>query len=1079
MKVVLGLVIAAAVCACAGALPPPAPPRQTMMALNITTTTLPNGLRVVLVRDPSASDVQVTMRYDVGDSDDPPGQAGMAHLVEHLMFQQVLGGQSLFAKLEGVASYFNATTSRDATTYFSRAHRSRLEELLAVEAVRVGFRCTSITEPVFQRERAVVIEEMRLRLAIAGASRAIDSALFPSTATPGGDEASLASITFAQACAFADAHYATTNAVLVVSGNLTGPEVATALGKFLGRTAKRAATAHVAAKTLPASGRQKPVPAAVDKELVVVAWPMPEDLAIGAQLRAILGTVAASVDGEVKGAVVTIPPVEGRQRLLGFAVTREKGETTDDVIAAIERGVDAVPGAFAAQRGDIFFDRMKQSAIHEQFAALEVGEERDAALAAHVLAGRDASTAVADELKGLRALRLGTAVALARSHLTFGRAAIAVLAPDDAVTTGQKIDLAAPIHDLGQRRDRPDPAAAHQPLPPPAIRTGAIKTRRLANGLRVVMMPVTSVPTVEIRLVFGAGTADDPPARRGAALVAGHALDWNPRYLNDLLPFAAAGGTLDVEVGFDHTAFAVHGLDMYVDVLLAGLRRWVRDGRYVASEDFTGEAIRRQAKRSEVDGGALTDAWRTAVYGRGHPYIVAGRVRHVAPGLEVDDARAFKKAHFTPDNATLVIAGRFDALLADRWVDFLFADWTGTAAPRSEALAKGTVASIAKDVDGTRIAVSAAFPASAGTRAQRLVAAEMLAQIATDVRHQLAASYEMTAMLDESRLATVYLLSGTVDAPRADEVLELVRTRLATLASDPDAAARSFITARARVLTQLTGGRASARELAEGVEADAAFGREPPGDVAAAREVASLTIASMAPVLPELDLARAALILHGPRAEVDAAFAAIGRTAVRPAARSDDDDDDPLARARTRKVESESLYYSDLAGALTEQGPPSRWQLAVMPYAWELGKTLQGRITGWSIAAEVGYRLDTTTVLGVQASIGNLSGTYDSGRSILPDPVPIEVLPLCAHLFIQGNGFERMWGAVLVGVHYNRILDDERPAAWETSLGVGVQGGVDLLKRGRHRFGLYGRVESELLSDSSYAGLSLGVAYRR
>src|SRR5690606_17743278 len=114
VKVVLGVVLAAAVAACAGTLPPPAPPRQTNMALKITSTTLPNGLRVVLVTDPSASDVQVTMRYDVGAADDPPGQAGMAHLVEHLMFQQVLGGQSLFAKLEGVASYFNATTTRDA-----------------------------------------------------------------------------------------------------------------------------------------------------------------------------------------------------------------------------------------------------------------------------------------------------------------------------------------------------------------------------------------------------------------------------------------------------------------------------------------------------------------------------------------------------------------------------------------------------------------------------------------------------------------------------------------------------------------------------------------------------------------------------------------------------------------------------------------------------------------------------------------------------------------------------------------------------------------------------------------------------
>jgi hypothetical protein len=56
------------------------------------------------VRDPQATEVQVTMRYGVGAADDPIGKAGMAHLVEHLMHQQVPGTQSLFAQLESGGS---------------------------------------------------------------------------------------------------------------------------------------------------------------------------------------------------------------------------------------------------------------------------------------------------------------------------------------------------------------------------------------------------------------------------------------------------------------------------------------------------------------------------------------------------------------------------------------------------------------------------------------------------------------------------------------------------------------------------------------------------------------------------------------------------------------------------------------------------------------------------------------------------------------------------------------------------------------------------------------------------------------
>jgi predicted Zn-dependent peptidase len=47
-----------------------------------------NGLRFVLMPDPTTQLVEVDVRYDVGAAEDPPGQAGMAHLAEHLMFQQ-------------------------------------------------------------------------------------------------------------------------------------------------------------------------------------------------------------------------------------------------------------------------------------------------------------------------------------------------------------------------------------------------------------------------------------------------------------------------------------------------------------------------------------------------------------------------------------------------------------------------------------------------------------------------------------------------------------------------------------------------------------------------------------------------------------------------------------------------------------------------------------------------------------------------------------------------------------------------------------------------------------------------------
>ena len=46
-----------------------------------------NGLRFVIIPDKTTELVEVDVRYDVGSRNDPKGMAGLAHLVEHMMFQ--------------------------------------------------------------------------------------------------------------------------------------------------------------------------------------------------------------------------------------------------------------------------------------------------------------------------------------------------------------------------------------------------------------------------------------------------------------------------------------------------------------------------------------------------------------------------------------------------------------------------------------------------------------------------------------------------------------------------------------------------------------------------------------------------------------------------------------------------------------------------------------------------------------------------------------------------------------------------------------------------------------------------------
>src|SRR3712207_1206409 len=49
--------------------------------------TLPNGLKVVLAREPTAPTVTVGVYYGIGFRIEPRNRTGFAHLFEHLLFQ--------------------------------------------------------------------------------------------------------------------------------------------------------------------------------------------------------------------------------------------------------------------------------------------------------------------------------------------------------------------------------------------------------------------------------------------------------------------------------------------------------------------------------------------------------------------------------------------------------------------------------------------------------------------------------------------------------------------------------------------------------------------------------------------------------------------------------------------------------------------------------------------------------------------------------------------------------------------------------------------------------------------------------
>src|ERR1051325_4568014 len=103
-----------------------------------------NGLRFVIMPDTSTQLVEVDVRYDVGSREDPQGKAGLAHLVEHLMFQTRPDGPEtapLFKTIIDIATEFNAYTNWDTTHYHEMSRSENLDSLLKIEAMRMFYGC--------------------------------------------------------------------------------------------------------------------------------------------------------------------------------------------------------------------------------------------------------------------------------------------------------------------------------------------------------------------------------------------------------------------------------------------------------------------------------------------------------------------------------------------------------------------------------------------------------------------------------------------------------------------------------------------------------------------------------------------------------------------------------------------------------------------------------------------------------------------------------------------------------------------------------------------------------------------------
>jgi len=269
----LVLAVLLAVCAGAGVGAGPVssvrPPR-----LAYTTTTLPNGLRVILLEDHSTPIVNLQIWYHVGSKDERPGRTGFAHLFEHMMFKgsKNVDPEHHTAMIAGVGGQANAYTTEDVTVFWETVPSRYLPMVVWLEADRMA--SLRIDKDAFIRERDVVKEERRMRIENTPYGRLpeiisdIAFTTHPYKHPTSGSMNDLQAASVEDVREFFRTYYVPSNATLVLAGDFDSAQATDLVTKYVGRVP---AADRVVSRDLPA----EPPTTAPRRVTVEESWPLP------------------------------------------------------------------------------------------------------------------------------------------------------------------------------------------------------------------------------------------------------------------------------------------------------------------------------------------------------------------------------------------------------------------------------------------------------------------------------------------------------------------------------------------------------------------------------------------------------------------------------------------------------------------------------------------------------------------------------------------------------------------------------------------------------------------------------------
>ena len=654
-------------------------------------TTLPNGLDVILHQDKSLPLVSVNVWYHVGSKVEQPGKTGFAHLFEHLMFEGTKHhNSSHFGPLQEIGASLNGSTTTDRTNYWENVPSNYLELALWLESDRMGFLLEALDQKRFDIQRDVVKNERRQSyenrpygIASLELQEAIYASPHPYHWPVIGYMDDLNAASLEDCHAFYRQYYGPANASLAIAGDFEFDDVNRLVEKYFADLEGGQAVPLSQPLEAPRVGKvERTLYDNVNLARGYLVWPgvprfHPDEAALDVLCDIMSDGRSSRLHQKMvyeKQIVQSVNIRSGTAELAGdiqFDATIADGHSTDE---AFSEAMSVIDGLRAQPPTEEEVTRIKNR--------IEWGHVRQ-------LANVGGFGGIANQLNSFN-IYAGDPDLLNTDIERY-----LAVQPEDVHRVANKYfndpTVKFVVMPEASRSTQPKPATpvdrtvqpvASEPRPftPPAL-----QSRRLANGLQVIVAEKHGVPAVSFAVLLASGASSDPSGLPGLAYITGDMLQegTESRSSNQISEeFEFMGTRLGINAGREQTSLSVSTLT----------REWPKAlnlvGDLLMNSVFPESELARVKNETVMDLRRMQDdaasvagrEFSALMYGGQSPY------GHSVYGTEAslekitrDDLLGYFQSNFNPSVATLTVTGDVSLEEVMKLAESTFGSWDVTS----------------------------------------------------------------------------------------------------------------------------------------------------------------------------------------------------------------------------------------------------------------------------------------------------------------------------------------------------------------------------------------------------------------